>query len=59
MTSYVRDATMVLPSIKSHRDQKFLGKEQRLVNRALEINSSGFEFLLFHLTADRSWEGKG
>ena len=35
----------------SHQNQKFPGKEQRSVKRALETDSSGFEFLLFS-TAD-------
>ena len=52
MMSDMRNSRKILPSVSSHQNQKFLGKEQRLVKRVLETDSPGLEFLLFHLIAD-------
>lgn len=37
----VRNTKEVLLSMSNHQNQKFLGKEQRSVTRALETDSSG------------------
>lgn len=52
MMKDIRDTGKVLPLILSHQSQKFLGEEKRLVQRALETDSPGLEFLPFHLIAD-------
>ena len=52
MMSSMRNSRKILPSMLSHQNQKFLGKEQRLVKRVLETDIPGIEFLLFHLIAD-------
>lgn len=54
----LRDTRKVLPSMSGHQNQRFLGREQRLVKRALETDSPGLEFLLFHSIADGKQKGK-